>query len=150
MKKVCFFLLMTLTWFGSASAQTNDGKTEALESIGVLSAVTVYNTYLAIGAVADGYGAAYDAEYAITLMEEQKNLLANTIAQLDVLLKSDYLDASDKEFVKQISECINYLKMEAETMSKYVSSESEADLDAYNFYRDRAWAMIEDLLGLKD
>jgi len=150
---------MTLTWFGSASAQTNDGKTEALESIGVLSAVTVYNTYLAIGAVADGYGAAYDAEYAITLMEEQKNLLANTIAQLDVLLKSDYLDASDKEFVKQISECINYLKMEAETMSlkmeaetmsKYVSSESEADLDAYNFYRDRAWAMIEDLLGLKD
>jgi len=147
MKKACVYFIMTITSFTTVFGQT-DGKSKALESIGVLSAVTIYNTYLAIGAMADGYGTAYEADYVITLMGEQKSLLANTITQLNLLMESDYLDSNDKEFIKQTTDCINYLKMEAEAMTKYIESESQADIDSYNFYRDRAWTMIEELLGL--
>lgn len=129
-------------------AQSSESKTVALETLGVLSAVTVYNTYLAIGAVADGYGTTYEAEYAISLMSEQSAFLLNTQEQLDALAATDFLDENDKSFVKQTSECVNYLRNEAEAMAKYAKTESQADLDSYNFYRDRAWKLIEDLLGL--
>lgn len=148
MKRAWVYILIMIASSTSVMGQIEDGKNKALESIGVLSAVTIYNTYLAIGAVADGYGTAYEDDYVVSLMEEQKSLLANTIDQLNLLTASDYLDTNDKEFVKQTTDCLNYLKMEAEAMSKYVGSKTQADLDSYNFYRDRAWNMIEDLLGL--
>ncbi len=134
--------------FAQVNAQSTDSKTVALESIGVLSAITMYNTYLAIGAVADGYGVSYEADYAASLMKEQEGFLIAAIDQLNALKATDFLDEDDKLFVQQTTECLNYLKMQAGAMGKYSQGESQADLDSYNFYRGRAWNMIEDLLGL--
>ncbi len=150
MKKILICLFIGLLSFDQTRAQDSNDKTVVLETLGVLSAVTVYNTYLAIGAVADGYGTTYEAEYAISLMNEQSSFLSKTQEQLDALVATKFLDENDKDFVKRTSECVNYLRNQAEAMAKYAKTEAQADLDSYNFYRDRAWKLIEDLLGLKE
>jgi hypothetical protein len=91
-----------------------------------------------------------EVDYAISLMNEQSAFLLKTDEQLDALVKSKFLDENDKVFVKRISECVNYLKNEADAIAKYAKSETQADLDSFNFYRYRAWSLIEDLLGLKE
>lgn len=150
MKKILVVFFIGLVSFSNMSAQDSDGKTVALETIGVLSSVAMYNSYLAIGAIADGLGTTYEAESVIMLMNEQSSFLDNTVKQMNALQATDFLDDGDKAFVGKVSECVNYLKNQANAMAIYAKSNSQSDLDSYNFYRDRAWNMIEDLLGLNE
>src|SRR5436190_1258709 len=73
MKTLRLFLISVfafgLTNFAFAQ---DDGKTEALTALGSASGLLMYNTYVGIGAIADGYsGDVYDSTTVASLMTEQ-------------------------------------------------------------------------------
>lgn len=155
MKTTKILLLVALFLFAVNSEQlyaqsSCKGKSAALETIGATSGMLLYNTYLAIGAVGDGEAkGVYEADYCVALMEEQMSSLDIMDSTYADLLASGFLtDPQDVEYVKDIRTTIKYLHDEAYYLKLYVKSDSESDLDNYNLNRDRAWKMIEKLLGI--
>jgi hypothetical protein len=154
MKKL--FLALTFTSLlifntSTVSAQTNnDGKTEALETLGATSAMLLYNTYLGIGSIADGYDKVNTKETVSVLMQEQVNGMDVIINNYDKLLKSNFLESEDdKSFLRKAIKCAGYLRTEAASYKAFLESNSKSDIEKYDTARKNAWALIEDLLGLK-
>lgn len=123
-----------------------------LEGFGSVSAIAIYNTYITIGALADGFVTeTYDADYVSGLMSEQIGMINAISESLEkcVYDKSEgALDALDKEYLSDFIVCLELLKKEAEGFKDYATTDSESALEKYNANRDLAWKKIEELLDL--
>ena len=142
-----FGILQSMT---GQTAVTDPKKNEALVTIGTMSALSLYNTYVAIGAVADAYGRdVYTAQNVGDLMKEQLTILPTAKAQVEKLKYSGYLeDQTDIDYCQSIMDCLDLLILEAGGLSEYAL---HGDLDAQLNYanaREDAWELITKILQL--
>ncbi|MCE3258517.1 MAG: hypothetical protein K0S12_158 [Bacteroidetes bacterium] len=155
MKKIsCVLLILAVAAFNPLTAQTKSttptGKNAALETLGATSAMLLYNTYICIGSVADGYEKVNTKETVSSLLGEQAKGIEVIINNYSKLLESGFLESeSDKEFIRKAIRCAGYLQKEASSYKNYVETKDVGEVDKYNVARNNAWSLIEDLLGLK-
>lgn len=148
MKLVLVFLL-TFSGFSVLRAQCD---ADVREAFGGVSSLTIYNTYITIGAIADAHvSEVYDANRVKELMGEQTSMLDAVIGMLEKckVAKTDGLTADDVVYIKDLITCLEYLKSEAQGLSDYAISKSEEAQTRYNTNRDKAWEKIKSLLGLE-
>lgn len=147
MRKVIFFLLLAM----AAQSQAQTGKDEALTALGGSGGMLLYNTYLVIGATADGYGGeVYDAATADAIIQEQIDGIVTIQQQYHDLLASKFLtDPSDVTYVKRMMATFDLISDEAKALKRYLSSDSDADAQDYEAKRVKAWEKIADLLGIE-
>lgn len=122
------------------------------EAFGGVSSITVYNTYITIGAIADAYvHEVYDAARVKELMSEQTSMIQSVIAMLEKckVAKSNGLSADDVAYVKELIACLESLSKEAKGLSDYANGGTEEAQMRYNNNRDKAWSQITELLGLE-
>lgn len=125
---------------------------EVREAFGGVSSISVYNTYIAIGAIADAYvNEGYNADRVKELMGEQTSMLQSVIDMLSKcqVAKSNGLSDDDILYVKELIACLQSLKGEAQGLSDFVIAGSEEAQNRYNQNRDKAWGEISSLLGLR-
>jgi hypothetical protein len=150
MKTLLSFFIVIFLSFSSAKAQCSD---DLLESYGGISVVAMYNTFVSIGAIADGYSnEQYDAQYVQTLMDEQIGMLTTVSDMLTKVIENDSnkVDILDKDFMSEILIAFKYLELEANALKNYSMSDS-ADYSAeYETNRQLAWTKIAELMGLED
>lgn len=147
MKFIAVLLLM-LSFSAVSRAQCD---TDVRVAFGGVSSVIVYNTYIAIGAIADAYvDSVYTASRVKELMDEQSGVMQSVIEMLSKC-KVDPdkgLTADDMQYLKELITCLQSLKREAESLSGYVSLKSQDTLEDYLVNRDKAWSQIKDLQEL--
>lgn len=121
------------------------------EKIGTLSAALVYNTYLGIGAITDGYvSKAYDEARVNELFDEQKSLIANVDAEMNKMITEKALDSQDDiEYTKDVSAILKGLTKQINAFQAYLKDKSETRTTAYDTQRKENWAKISELLGLQ-
>jgi len=123
-----------------------------LGTLGTLGAITMYNTYISIGAIIDGESSGgYDNAYAITLLDEQYGLMDKASEQMIALVDSKEIeDPTDVEYVQGMLEVYQGLREQAGYASLYLSDKSDANADQFNTRRDSNWARISSLLALDE
>lgn len=148
---------LTLSFYlflGSIQFSFGQCSTTVLEGFGSVSAIAVYNTYITIGSVADGYvGEVFEADYVVTLMDEQKSMISVVKESLNACVNDQSegkLDQDDKNYLQELTLCLSYLEAEADGLLNFASSGSEEALDKYSENRDKAWELLESLLGLEE
>ena len=149
MKKIAALFSLIILWAGSnpLSAQVK-GKDTALETLGMLSGMALYNTYMTIGGIADAETEEiYSKDEVIGFMDEQVSMIEGLETQFSDLLASGFVtDPSDIEFIKEIKVCLGYLKEEAKGLQDNMRT---GDIDRYSENREKAWDKIAELLGIE-
>ncbi len=123
------------------------------EAFGGISAVSLYNTYITVGIIADNYSnETYDANRVVTFMDEQIGMIKSVSEMLSKCTKPTKtgLTADDCEYIKDMIKCLEYLQNEAQGLKNYVNSTADSDLTFYDTNRKKAWEMISKLLGLEN
>lgn len=148
--RILFVFILSVTFFVSSFAQ--EGKEEALIALGSTSGLLLYNTYICIGAIADGYvGEVYTATRVGELMDEQVASMDAVIAEFNNLTDSGFVtDEGDLSYISDLILTMELLKREAKGLKAYAATGSDADSDEYNSARDTAWENIAELLGFED
>lgn len=150
MKKFVIILGLIISTSSNGMSQCS---TAVLEGFGSVSAIAIYNTYITIGSIADGYtNETYDANYVSTLMTEQSAMIDVINQSLQACVDDDSegaLDSVDKKYISDFIVALEYLRKEAEGFQEYVSTESESGLNKYSKNRDLAWKKIAELLELE-
>ncbi len=147
--KLIAVILLSISGFSMARAQCN---ADVREAFGGVASITIYNTYLTIGAIADGHvNEVYDAARVKELMGEQTSMIQSVIGMLDKckVIKSDGLTADDVTYIKDLIACLESLKAEAQGLSDYANGGSEEAQNRYNVNREKAWGQIQTLLGIE-
>lgn len=147
MKLIVVFFL-TICNFSVSRAQCD---ADVREAFGGISSITVYNTYITIGAIADAYvSEVYNSDRVKVLMSEQTGMLQAVIEMLEKckVVKSDGLTEDDVFYIEDLIDCLTSLKKEAQGLSDYAITGSDDALNRYNTNRDMAWAQISYLLDL--
>lgn len=147
------FLLIIVFALGAlvpAKAQS-DREGALLEAVGAFSALALYNTYIVIGATADGYiSQIYEKETAINLTQEQVASMQNLWDICNKLLAPGILkDQSDRAYVSDVKTTVGLLKEESAALKGYIETGSETDQLTYNEKRNAAWSKISKLLGIE-
>ena len=120
-----------------------------LLAIGVLSGQNIYITYAYIGSVADGYAHnTYSPEQVQNLMKETISLTDVAIEHLRKVESTKIVD-SDRKAIARVIEIMGLLKQEAEALSAYTRTQSDADLQAYETARTSAWPKIKEALQME-
>lgn len=140
---------------GSASAQPAAPKTTAdenavlLETVGLLAGVQLYQTYLNIGLLADGY-----AE-GLHELSEAKQLLGSITGPLEKIEKqlekvaALKLTKDDAAAVARMKKLARLLRSQGKLLQSYWDSETEEDSKKYEEARQAAWKELNDLLDLE-
>ena len=147
--KLIAVILLSISGFSMARAQCD---ADVREAFGGVSSITIYNTYLTIGAIADAHvHEVYDAARVKELMGEQTSMIQSVIGMLNKckVVKSDGLTADDVLYIKDLIACLESLKGEAQGLSDYANGGGEEAQNRYNDKRDMAWIQIKALLGLE-
>lgn len=123
-----------------------------LDAYGAALGSMLYNSYISIGAIADGYVAdAYDSATLVTLMDEQINMLNTSLEYANKLGSETVLgDPSDRLFVDQGTTVMNDLLSMATNLKAYATTNADEDVNAYQTARTSAWSNLETLLGLNE
>jgi hypothetical protein len=150
MRSLLLIIVFLFTFGNSATAQT-DRENAVLEALGGFAALSLYNTYIVVGAVADGYASeVYTQEMAINLLAEQVSSVELLTEHCNKLLTGSVLqNASDKEYISGIRDALKLLQAEASSYKNFIESRSENDQKAYDENRNAAWAKISKLLGFE-
>jgi hypothetical protein len=120
-----------------------------LLAIGVLSGQNIYVTYAYIGSVADGYyHKVYSADQVQSLMKETVSLTDVAIEHLRKVESTKIVDP-DRKAIARVIEIMGLLKQEAEALSAYTRTQSDADLQAYETARKSAWPKIKEALKME-
>jgi len=136
----------------SSSESGADSKSTGLllETIGVLSAQSIYLTYSSIGTMADGHAnKTYKDDFALQMFSEYSSISTGAIKQLNKLLSSGVLTGQDIKFVSDLIATYELLISESNAYKNYVSTGNKDYLKVYSDKRKLAWKNISELLGLK-
>lgn len=147
--KLILVLFLTVCSFSVSRAQCD---ADVREAFGGVSSITVYNTYITIGAIADAFvNDVYNSDRVKELMGEQVNMLQTVIDMLAKCreVKSNGLSGDDVLYVQELMDCMGTLKKEAQALSDYSVAKGEEAQNRYNVNRDKAWNQISALLGLE-
>ncbi|MFI5170949.1 MAG: hypothetical protein ACHQFW_01085 [Chitinophagales bacterium] len=148
MKKLTIICFM-MTGFITVNAQT--GKDTALETLGSLSAFSLYDAYCVIGVMADAFSDdVYEADYVSQIMDEQVTLLTTFNEGMDKLNSSGFItDDADRVYIASAKECADLLTSEAKALKSYTTDPTVANSESFQDVRTKAWAKISALLGIE-
>lgn len=143
---------MVVTLQVQAQAQSNSGKTEALEALGGTGGLLLYNTYLVIGEAADAYSRdAYTPTEVERIVQEQIGGIGTVQEQYSALLATKFLtDPSDRGFLEDLSDAFDLVLDEGKALIDYVNSGTEDDAAEFEARRVVAWKEISTLLGFDE
>lgn len=133
----------------SPAAPAKEDLTPWLSAIGVLSAQNIYLTNTFIGAISDGYvKEAYTEEQVQQLMAEVVVMVNASRSSLDKVKQTNVVK-DDKDTIDELNVIMDLLSQQANALSRYVTSKSDADVQAYEKARADAWPKIESIMKLK-
>ena len=119
-----------------------------LKSVGAAHGANLFNTYTAIGAIADGYSSGmYTKSEVRDLMATQIGFAKTLRSGLDALASGNISD-TDKNTILGFRDTYAVLENEARALLRFAETGKPEDLDAYNGHRKKAWTRIEKILGL--
>ncbi|NLV66617.1 MAG: hypothetical protein GXY14_02970 [Spirochaetes bacterium] len=146
MKKRIYSLVFVLLMGTGAFA----GDVE-LETIGSSIASNLYLTYISLGVLGDSFTKeVYDKEQTINLASIIVSQSKVQKEQMARLIKSIEVQESDKEFIKSVITCYQYLIDEGTFMIDFINTNNEESLKKYDENRQKAWALISNLLGFEN
>ena len=133
------------------SAQEMDPQTVMLETFGAVSGIVIYNTYIVLGTVADGFeGEVYDSATVITYIDEQVAVLQNLAEQFRKVYDARYMtDEGDQAFLLELETACNLLRDQALALTTYVIDGTDEKADAFQEKRTMAWDKIAWLLEIE-
>jgi hypothetical protein len=153
MKKLLLLpLLCVLFATAPSTLHAQTGKVAALESLGMLAGHSAYNTYIAIGSIADGYSCdVYTSSYVQELMVEQVDMLYLLDSSMITLLNSGFVsDEEDQASILQVREIYRLLINQANALKSYAISGSTEDADYFQVCRKKSWAAVSKLIGAEE
>lgn len=143
MRILLFTLMLLLPMTASASE-------DCLKSVGAAHGANLFNSYTAIGAIADGYSSGmYTKSEVRDLMATQIAFARTLRGGLETLAAGD-ISKTDKATIARFAQTYVHLEGEARALLKYTDSGKKEDLDAYDAERKKAWALVERILGLTE
>jgi hypothetical protein len=121
---------------------------QLLETVGVLSAAQLYQTYLNIGFIADGKAeGTYEEKDAKQILGSVLGLLDTLDKQLEKLGKLD-LNKQDREGVAEIRRLSAQLREQSKELQAFWTTGNKARGAGYEKVRKESWEGISKLLGL--
>lgn len=163
-KVAMFFLALLLIGPGAdrASAQTITGGSSSaggqgavdkdalhLNTIGAFSAGFVLQSYGYIGVLADALSKnVYAPELVRSMLAETTSYLRNVNTQLGKYQASGAIASGDLKFINSMMVIIDHLIAEAEALSSFAQTKSEADLKKFEDARQNAWKNIKKTFGM--
>ena len=120
-----------------------------LETVGLLASVQLYQTYLNIGLLADGY-----AE-GLHELSEAKQLLGSIIGPMEKIEKqlekvaTLKLTKDDAAALTRMKKLAGLLRTQGKLLQAYWDSEGEEDSKKYEETRQATWKELNDLLELE-
>jgi hypothetical protein len=138
--------------FTPSYTAAQDGKAIALETLGATTGMSLYNTYITIGSMADQYGCAcIEDTLAIQIADEQIGAIDDLISHFNDLLSSGYIDdPADVSFLNESIAAFNMLRAQAVALIDYINYGEDYYADIFDEKRNAAWDMISSLLGFED
>ncbi len=141
---------------GSSSDSKNTKTTQStpendvLETLGLMGGVSLYNTYILIGAISDAYAnKGYTGELATELLNKQVALIDAQIQQYKTVSKSFVKKTDDKVAITTINEIFEGLKTQATHVLEYIETDEVDAADKYEEQRLENWAKISEFLGME-
>jgi hypothetical protein len=135
----------------AASASAEDSKADRrrlLETVGALTAVHCYQTYLNIGLIADGKSkGTYNKQDAYQVLDSILSLQSSIDRNLGGLSKLD-LDKRDLESLEQMRDLSALLRQQGKDLKAFWDSGKEEDAARYDDTRKDSWAAIGRLTGI--
>jgi hypothetical protein len=121
-----------------------------LNTIGAYSAGFVLQSYGYIGVLADALSqGVYEPEVVSSLLKETVNFLQNTNQQLTLYQDKKYkMSEADQKFIVGISQIINDLSAEANSLASFAQGHKQEDLELFEASRQKAWEGIKKTLGV--
>ena len=121
------------------------------ESLGPVSAQSLYATYLAIGAICDGTAQnVYDQETAATLLLHLNRISDMMAEQMGKLLSSGLLHGEDIAAVQGIMEASHTLSAQAKAYRDFIRTGSREHSRIYQEKRQDAWQRIKTILNIQE
>lgn len=152
MKTALLSLLLLFTTIRSQAQTCEEREDRLLEMVGTFSAGMLYNTYAAIGAIADGYvHNAYDAGTVKDLLQAQQQLTENISKVIQKMLDDKMLkDNADVEYLRECQSIMKGLRNQARYFSEYAETKITDRQQAYDDQRSKNWKAISKLMGMED
>jgi len=133
----------------SPSQGTMDKDALHLNTIGAFSAGFVLQSYGYIGVLADAMSkGVYAPELVRSMLAETISYLKNVNAQLKKYQNSGIIASGDQKFIASMMTIIDQLIAEAEALSSFAQTKSEADLKRFEEARQSAWKNIKKTFGM--
>lgn len=152
MKKIILSVALFLLALPGFTQTCEEREAKLLESIGSLSAVYVYNTFTAIGSITDGYlKDAYKADFAVSILDEQENMLTVIIENMEGLVRDKSLKSQDDiNYVKELSVLMKGLKKQSSLGRDFIKTAKTEISQEFEKQRKANWKKISDLLGIEN
>jgi hypothetical protein len=137
-------MLVSSIAFAASEAET---ATQALaSSLGTLSGADAYTTYIALGAVADGWvHNVYPADKVTRIAGVLRRLAEAAAAGLNAVLVSGALREDDRAYVQGMVDAYGLLAAEAGALTAWVQTGERKSFDEA---RDKAWKLILSTLAM--
>lgn len=120
-----------------------------MEAVGAAHGANLFNTYTAIGAIADGYGkGVYDESDVQDLMTTEAGFIKALTGSLTKLEEQKGVSKQDRKALHQFIATYALLDAQARALLTYAKSNEDEDLKRFDEARKKAWTRIEDILGL--
>lgn len=150
MKKTCIVFLLILLSFTGFSQTAQQRENKLLGAIGLLTKNYLYNTYLTIGAVADGsVKDVYGDSLVVDLMNEQISIINSTKESFNGLITSKSLiDKNDEEFIKSLLPLLDGLAAQAKALIGVVKTGDSNYSTTYSTKRKENWKRICEALDI--
>lgn len=137
----------------SSSSSANQGSADKdalhLNTIGAFSAGFVLQSYGYIGVLADAMSkGVYAPELVRSMLAETISYLKNVNAQLNKYQTGGVIASGDQKFITSMMFIIDQLIAEAEALSSFAQTKSEADLKRFEEARQNAWKNIKKTFGM--
>lgn len=150
LKRPLIIFLLSISLFVLLTGATVQASEQSiyLEAIGGFSGSYIYTSYAYIGATADAYAKdIYTAGQVKTMMDEKSKIIFHLIDMLNKVRNTNIVE-NDKIFIDSMIEILELLKVEADALSAFASSNNPADVEKYDVARKKAWPKIKQLLGI--
>ena len=154
MLRSALLLVSILAFAFPAAAQTpavpkptEQNMQDLMETVGLLSTLHLYQTYLNIGFIADGRAEElYDDAESKQLLGSVLTPLEKVSAQLDKIGKLA-TTKDDREAVEKLKKIATLLKQQGKELQDFWVSGKEQDGEKYEATRKKAWEEIRVLVG---
>lgn len=156
MKTVKIFLAAAICLLSSTSinAQSdNNGKSQALYTIGYSGGIVLYNSYCLIGSLNDGYWkSSWTKEYTLQLLDEQQTMMKGLSENYDKLVESRFWESTaDSAVIVDMSAAAWKLRNYASALQDYINNEgSDYYRQAYFDAREAAWNAVDKVINTNE